>query len=480
MPSIFLGNQKPSYRSVDAYLVELAKDIAELVARDTAVKERFREQIHIYNQMWEQWKTAEQATQNKTWVPSMGRPECPLNFFSPTYNIHYTPERESNQLPGFYSLMAFIHDREWTHVEKINNGIISSEELIEKTFSAPRSTLEGRLIVPGIPNGPDVREIYVIEECFNHVRIDIREFYRTLDDSVGKKERKAQCDNIEELSDEQLFAKVAQLFDPTVIIPLNKNETWLDLDHFLKPWFEAALQRLESKGESKQVRLLRYKYQNLQHYARGADFKSFRGWRDPFFGGKTTELAAELAKDFKDLRPQRESKSPEASGGSERDNIQQTSPTIKRQIEAIRVQVFICYSHKDERWLGDLQKHLKPYVRDGSITAWSDKQITPGSKWFTEIKAALESTKVAVLLVTPDFLASDFIHKHELGPLLKEAEKGGVCILWIPVRACSYKKTPLKDYQAVIDPDKPLVNMRLNRDKAWVKICEEIEKAVKS
>jgi hypothetical protein len=142
--------------------------------------------------------------------------------------------------------------------------------------------------------------------------------------------------------------------------------------------------------------------------------------------------------------------------------------------------VSISYSHKDERWLNDLQTHLKPYVRDGSVTVWSDKQIAPGSKWFPEIKAALASTKVAVMLVTPNFLASDFIDEHELGPLLKEAEKGGVRILWIPVRACAYKKTPLKDYQAVVDPDKPLANMKAERDNAWVKICGEIEKAVNS
>jgi len=304
--------EKPHYNSVKLYLSELAKDIAEMVV-DPLNMERFREQLKVYAKLWNEWKTAEEATQNRTWVPSMGRPECPLNFFSPTYNLHYTPERESKQLPGFYSLMVFIHDREWPHAEKINNGIISSEELIEKTFSAPRSTLEGSLIVPGISSGPDDGEIYVIEECFNHVRIDIREFYRTLDDSVSKKERNAQCDNIEELSDEKLFAKVAQLFEPPVIIPLSKNETWLDLDRFLKPWFESALQRLESKGESKKVGLLRYKYHNLKHYARGADFKSFRGWIDPFFVGKTTELAAELSKDFKELGKQKV----EASGGNE-------------------------------------------------------------------------------------------------------------------------------------------------------------------
>ena len=63
-------------------------------------------------------------------------------------------------------------------------------------------------------------------------------------------------------------------------------------------------------------------------------------------------------------------------------------------------------------------------LRAGSIKSWSDKQISPGSPWLTEIKTALTNTKVAVLLVTPDFIASDFIHEYELGPFLKEAKQG--------------------------------------------------------
>jgi internalin A len=125
-----------------------------------------------------------------------------------------------------------------------------------------------------------------------------------------------------------------------------------------------------------------------------------------------------------------------------------------------------------------LLAHLKPLERAGRVTHWSDKQIQPGSKWFDQIKAALATSKVAVLLVTRDFLASDFIHEHELGPLLKEAEQGGVQILWLLVGACSFKETPLKVYQAAIPPDKPLAKMRkADRDEAWVRICEEIKKA---
>jgi len=155
-----------------------------------------------------------------------------------------------------------------------------------------------------------------------------------------------------------------------------------------------------------------------------------------------------------------------------------TPGTSKPKVQPARDQVFISYSHKDKRWFDDLLTHLKPLVRSGSITAWSDEQIEPGSKWFSEIKAALASTKVAVLLVTPNFLASDFIHEHELTPLMKEAEKGNVRVIWIPVRACLYKETPLKDDQAAIDPTKPLANMKAERDKAWVTICEEIKKTV--
>ena len=143
-----------------------------------------------------------------------------------------------------------------------------------------------------------------------------------------------------------------------------------------------------------------------------------------------------------------------------------------------RDQVFISYSHEDTKWREDLEKHLKPYLR-GSILSWSDQQITPGSEWFKEIQDALANSKVAVLLVSPDFLASDFIHEHELGPFLQEAKQGGVKILWVPLRDCAYKKTALKDYQAVLDPGTPLAKMiEADRDSAWVRICEEIEKAV--
>ena len=143
-------------------------------------------------------------------------------------------------------------------------------------------------------------------------------------------------------------------------------------------------------------------------------------------------------------------------------------------------QVFISYSKADQKFLDELQKHWKPYERAGGIVAWSDQDIAPGSTVLKEIQAAVAAAEVAVLLVSPDFLSSDFIHEHEFGPLLQQAASGGVQVLWVPVRACAYKKTALAGYQAVSDPQKPLAQMKEERDAAWVIVCEEIQRALSS
>src|SRR5271157_1138069 len=142
-------------------------------------------------------------------------------------------------------------------------------------------------------------------------------------------------------------------------------------------------------------------------------------------------------------------------------------------------QVFISYSHRDRRFLDELLTHLKPLSRAIRVSWWSDREIQPGMNWPEQIRTARASANVAVMLVTKDFLASDFISDQELGPLLKEAERGGVQILWVRVRACSYAETPLGNYQALIPPNKPLAEMR-DRDKAWVQVCEGIKNALES
>jgi hypothetical protein len=140
-----------------------------------------------------------------------------------------------------------------------------------------------------------------------------------------------------------------------------------------------------------------------------------------------------------------------------------------------RKHVFLSYSHADRKWLERLRINLKPLERDHNMTVWDDSRIGAGTEWRSEIRQAIDSAKVAVLLVSPDFLASDLIASNELPPLLDTGLKEGLTILWIAVRPSVYRQTVLERYQSANDPARPLATMTsANRDKELVAISEKI------
>jgi tetratricopeptide (TPR) repeat protein len=143
-----------------------------------------------------------------------------------------------------------------------------------------------------------------------------------------------------------------------------------------------------------------------------------------------------------------------------------------------RDQVFISYSHQDEKWLGKLQTMLKPLVRQNSISVWDDKKIKAGEKWEEEIQRALARANVAVLLVSPNFLGSDFIVEHELPPLLEAAKEKGLVIFWIHLKWCLYEETEIKDYQAAHDISKPLDSLSpTDQSRVLREICRKLKDA---
>jgi hypothetical protein len=139
--------------------------------------------------------------------------------------------------------------------------------------------------------------------------------------------------------------------------------------------------------------------------------------------------------------------------------------------------VFVSYSHVDVLYLERLEVHLKPFEKSGQIELWSDTKIKAGEKWKDRIESSLEKAAIAILLVSADFLASDFIIDNELPPLLKSAEEKGTVILPIILKPCRFARSEhLSKFQAINDPKLPLSKLDDNdREEIFVKLADYID-----
>lgn len=139
--------------------------------------------------------------------------------------------------------------------------------------------------------------------------------------------------------------------------------------------------------------------------------------------------------------------------------------------------VFVSYSHADSDYLERLKVHMRPFEKKGLVDFWSDTKIKAGAKWRESIITALDKCAIAILLVSADFLASDFIIDNELPPLLKGAEEKGKVILPVIIKPCRFTKEPnISIFQAINLPNLPLSKMdESHREDIYVKIVDTIE-----
>ncbi|MGE0823446.1 MAG: SUMF1/EgtB/PvdO family nonheme iron enzyme [Candidatus Binatia bacterium] len=104
--------------------------------------------------------------------------------------------------------------------------------------------------------------------------------------------------------------------------------------------------------------------------------------------------------------------------------------------------IFISYSHRDTEWKNQLETHLRGLQLQDRLDFWTDEKIGFGDLWFEKIQAAMNAASVAVLLVSPDFLASEFIVREEVKRLLERREKERLPLFPILVRPCFWKRIP--------------------------------------
>lgn len=158
--------------------------------------------------------------------------------------------------------------------------------------------------------------------------------------------------------------------------------------------------------------------------------------------------------------------------------------------------VFICYAHADNesadpkcRWMDRFGQFLKPFVRQEDFTVCSDQDIKIGDDWHEHIQAHLGGAKAAVLLVSPDFLASDYIANSELPVLLKNAADKGVKIFSIILSPCAFTEARFKypdpvngpdelklsRFQAANSPDKTIVDMgEGDQNRVFKEVAEQL------
>ncbi len=102
--------------------------------------------------------------------------------------------------------------------------------------------------------------------------------------------------------------------------------------------------------------------------------------------------------------------------------------------------VFLSYSHVDEVWKDRLEVQLKVLQFEGVLDVWSDRDIKAGSAWLAKIEAAIDNARVAVLLVSAEFLISGFVREIEIPRCLERRHQGGLQVVPVLVKPCLWKK----------------------------------------
>ncbi|WP_221392587.1 TIR domain-containing protein [Dyadobacter sp. NIV53] len=138
--------------------------------------------------------------------------------------------------------------------------------------------------------------------------------------------------------------------------------------------------------------------------------------------------------------------------------------------------IFISYSSKNSAFVKRLVTHLEVLKSSGIIEPWYDRMIEPGTKWDDSIKKEMNTSDVIIFLLTPEFLATEYIMKTEVPMAINQAKTSGSSLFFIEALACSWEETSIWDYQQTLDPQsigkETIVVKKADDDTEWKKIVK--------
>ena len=141
------------------------------------------------------------------------------------------------------------------------------------------------------------------------------------------------------------------------------------------------------------------------------------------------------------------------------------------------IEIFYSYAHEDEVLRKELEKHLVLMRRQDIIIDWHDRSISPGSNWEQEINTHLNRAQIILLLVSSDFLSSEFCYSIEMERALERHHTREARVIPIILRPVDWQGTPFSKVQALPKNAKPVTRWR-NRDEAFLNIAMGIRQSL--
>ena len=173
-------------------------------------------------------------------------------------------------------------------------------------------------------------------------------------------------------------------------------------------------------------------------------------------------------------QPAKQSPAPSQSPPADPPQLSATTANAKpAQRNTKPLRVFVSYAHADEALHDEMSRHLSLLRRQGRFESWHDRKLLPGDAWRAQIDDRLANADVVILLVSADFLSSDFCFEQELMAAMTRHDAGRARVVPIIVRPCAWQDSPFAHLQALPRDGLP-ITQHANHDIAWTEVVHAL------
>jgi hypothetical protein len=157
--------------------------------------------------------------------------------------------------------------------------------------------------------------------------------------------------------------------------------------------------------------------------------------------------------------------------------MEDTSPTNSYRNNEVKI--FVSYSSKDIDWMNELLTQLNVLkINDQQLEIWQDGLLDPGTKWDDEIKQKLHLANIVLMLVSANFLTSEYVTNIEIKDTLIRQEKGEVIAIPVILKPCAWDETPLAKFNALPQHGKP-ISLQPDKDAALFEVVTGVRRVIK-